>query len=373
MSMWPTDDGTKSNLSDAERSKEETRLRKQLDQLEQDLELALKGCIASVKVILADNIYYNLDRYVPMAEDEAVKTATGWALHRSLGGLLWSTYKATCRRNGVYAGAAGHRDFNAELFDPVSKHLARGWERAFQRRLPSSLDGFERSVWRHLETFHGAATQRAKECGTDYNGINMLNQQLQAHAQQISDTRSSALASAQELQREANRSFTPVIQQDMVPAYRGCVEERGTGSFMRMKNIMQTHVAARRGTMFWNATNAVKQQLEAMCDAMRAQMEDRIRDMHARLSRDYLAVLVGADAVARALGPPRAELMLRAEMAPLLAKADLAFAELFSFDMDKDPRGGGDVAGEECRGGEVVENGPDLDAQSEVRIKAEGN
>ncbi|EQB52846.1 hypothetical protein CGLO_07495 [Colletotrichum gloeosporioides Cg-14] len=53
--------------------------------------------------------------------------------------MLWATYKATCRRSGVYAGASGPRDFNAELFELISKQLATGWESAFERRLPYGL------------------------------------------------------------------------------------------------------------------------------------------------------------------------------------------------------------------------------------------
>lgn len=49
------------------------------------------------------------------ASEAAVPAAQGWGAHRNDGGLLWSTYKATCRRNGVHAGVAGARDFNAQL------------------------------------------------------------------------------------------------------------------------------------------------------------------------------------------------------------------------------------------------------------------
>lgn len=299
-----------------------------------------------MKQHLAENIFEKFDQYIPRAADDAVPTATQWGAPRAMGGLLWATYKATCRRNGVFSGSTGPRDFNEELFAPISKHLASGWERAFQRRLPSCLDDFVREVRTHLTAFHRDATEGAGERGSHYNSLNMLVQQLQAHSQRISDIRDVMVALAQNLQRDANRAFTPAIQEEMTPAYEDCFAERGMtrqqvltwqqlakhhdtgiGSFFRMKDKMISHVTTHRQSMFRNATGFVQQQLEEMCRHIKLQMEEFIQDIHARLSRDYLSVLVGTDVGA---GVPRVEQMLRAEMMSLLAKAELPFAELLS-------------------------------------------
>jgi hypothetical protein len=179
--------------------------------------------------LLAENIFDTFDKLIPLAINAALPTATQWGAPRGMGGLYWATYKAICRRNGVFCGCSGPRDFNEELFDPVSRHLAGGWERAFQRRLPACLDGFLGALRSRLETFHREATEQARERGggANYNGLAMLAQQLQAHGQRVADMRGGVLALAQELQREANRAFTPVIMDEMVPAYEGCVAERG--------------------------------------------------------------------------------------------------------------------------------------------------
>ncbi|KAK4100264.1 hypothetical protein N658DRAFT_516763 [Parathielavia hyrcaniae] len=341
MTMWASDDGTGSSLTDAERAREDTRLRKQLLKLEQNLETALRGCMTSVKQVLTEHIFSSFDRYVPMAADGAVPTATQWGAPRAMGGLVWSTYKATCRRNGVFAGASEARDFNAELFDPVSKHLASGWGRAFQRRLPSSLDDFLRTIKVHLEKFHAEATERAKARGTHYNGLHMLGQQLQAHSQRAADVRGAVLALAQEMQREANRGFTPVIQDEMTPAYEGCVEERGPGSYMRMKSLMIRHVDSRKAVMFRNATDLVQRQLEVdLCNRIREALETHVQELKSRLARDYLSALVGVDVSAIGLGPSLVELMLRGEILPLLPKIDGCFAELFGGGVGREEKGG---------------------------------
>ena len=98
---------------------------------------------------------------------------------------------------------------------------------------------------------------------------------------------------------------------------------------MRMKNLMLAHVSNQCGLMFRSATDHVQEQLEEMCDQIRVELEANVQGLRERLTRDYLAVLVGADTSTAGLGPLRIELMLRGEMVPLLRKADRFFAELF--------------------------------------------
>ncbi|KAK3294038.1 uncharacterized protein B0H64DRAFT_361274 [Chaetomium fimeti] len=377
MTMWASDDGTGSSLSNADKAKEETRLRKQLHKMEQDLETTLEECITSVRTVLEENVFENFDKYIPAAVEAALPTATQWGAHRSTGGLLWATYKATCRRNGIFSGSSGPRDFNDELFSPISKHLANGWERAFQRRLPQALDSFARHIKTRLSKFHREATERARERGTQYTALNMLNQQLGAHSVRISDVGALSVSLAQELQREANRAFTPVIQDEMTPAYEGCVAERGPGSYMRMKNLMLAHVNDHRESMFRVATNVVQEQLEEMCDKIGEQLGVSVEELQTRLARDYLAVLIGVDVSSVGMGPSRVELMLRGEMAPLLRKADRFFAELFpgqEVKYAKDEEDGGDdhddKKGEDDD--DFVKNEPEGSAQDSITAKGEG-
>jgi hypothetical protein len=160
---------------------------------------------------------------------------------------------------------------------------------------------------------------------------------------------------------------------------------------MRMKNLMINHVTNRRGSMFRNATNAVQRQLENLCERMRQEMEAHMQEVHARLARDYLSVLVGVDAAAMAAGVPRVELLLRSEMAPRLAKADGAFAEAFG---DADQKlvnyrstaegsavEGSSVEGtdnystadegEEPKDEDFIKSDPDLMAQDSIMVKTE--
>ncbi|KAK3398289.1 hypothetical protein B0T20DRAFT_453071 [Sordaria brevicollis] len=324
LSMWATNDGTRSNLTDSEKRAEEKHLRKRLYQMDQELGDVVKETMNSLKEALAENIYEIFERYLPAAAENAVPTATGWGAHRDAGGLFWATYKATCRRNGVYSGASGPRDFNAELIEPIYTPLSTSWERTFQRRLPAVLKNFAKSTKLLLETFHREATMRAQERGNNHQGIAMLSHQLQSHAQKVSELPDLLNEVIQDLQRDANRNFTPTIQAQMERAYVGCYEERGPGSYKRMKDLMVGHVQANRMTMFQAATGEVQNQLDVMCREIRKRLQNETEDLQDILGRDYLAALIGAEVAGRK-GLPRAERALRAEMVPLLQTTDPKF------------------------------------------------
>ncbi|GKT85786.1 tat pathway signal sequence [Colletotrichum tofieldiae] len=349
MKMWAANGGSRSQLSDQDSWKEETSLRAQLSALDkvcsplfreaehsltshQDFANAVDECVAAVKDALSESIYDLFDQTIPAASDAAVPTASGWGAHRSEGGMLWATYKATCRRAGVYAGTFGRRDFNAELLEPISRQLATGWERAFQRRLPQVLEGFAMSARLLLEKFHSNAISHSRERGSNYTGINMLSNQLRTHTTRLKEVPAMLHTAVQELQREASRGFHPVIQENMQPAYDICVAESGPGSYARMKSHMVNHVESSRHTMFRHSTNSVKEQLQALCKRVEDEMAQQVQDIYNLLARDYLAVIVGTDNNVKHAGLPRAERLLRAEMCPILEKAGQLFARSDSND-----------------------------------------
>ncbi|KAI8234419.1 Nuclear GTPase SLIP-GC [Colletotrichum sp. SAR 10_96] len=327
MRMWAANDGSLSHMSDQDKRNEEGHIRRQLASLDRDFKKAVDECLTSIKEALAESIYDYFDLTIPSASAAAVPTATSWGAHRSEGGMFWATYKATCGRSGVYAGASGPRDFNAELFEPISKQLATGWERAFQRRLPQALEGFAMSARLLLDTFHRGAIARSQQRGTNYAGINMLSQQLRTHTARLKEIPGLLRTVVQELQREASRGFHPVITEEMQPGYDLCVAECGTGSYARMKSHMINHVENARHTMFRRSTDSVKEQLKALCKRVENDMAVQVQEIYNLLARDYLSVLVGVDSSIQPAGLPRAERLLRADMYPILQGTSRWFAK----------------------------------------------
>lgn len=184
----------------------------------------------SFQEALSYNIYCIFDQTIPLAIASAVHTACRWSGPKSAGGMLWPTYKATCRRHGVYTGAAGPRNFNAEMLEPIKRHLANGWERAFQHRLPRMLDDFALRAREHLKKFHESVLNRAKKRCNNVAGVIMLANQITAYSHSLTELPNMVKETVMERQREANRAFDPVIRSVMVPAYDMCVLESGKSS-----------------------------------------------------------------------------------------------------------------------------------------------
>lgn len=88
-----------------------------------------------------------------------------------------------------------------------------------------------------------------------------------------------------------------------------------------MKSAMISHVEEVRHTMFREACDAVRQELEHMCKNSEAAMQTLVSELYRRLKRDYLSVLVQGSS-------PEPEKNLRASMRKDVAEADLWFAAM---------------------------------------------
>ncbi|KAI0470344.1 hypothetical protein F4859DRAFT_522828 [Xylaria cf. heliscus] len=281
MKLWSANDGKGSHLTDDEKCREEQHLKKLLDHLEEG---------------------------APRGE----------------GGLFWATYKATVRRQGVYSGASGPRDFNQDLFDPISRNLASGWERAFQRRLPTSFKAFANEVILKLQEFHQAAKARAEQHHTNVTGLVTLSSQILAHERTVQALPAAIGEKVTQLQREASRQFTPVIRDVMTEAYEICANESGQGSYARMKSAMIDHVEIVRGSMFHDATDVVKKELETMCRSVKTDIGEFIRAMFDTVCMDYMRTLVGIEVNRSKMS--RAELDMRYSIYKTLLRGDKLFA-----------------------------------------------
>ncbi|KAI0600034.1 Dynamin family-domain-containing protein [Biscogniauxia sp. FL1348] len=325
MKLWSANDGTMSHLTDGEKRREELHLRKLLDDLEKGFETSVKSAVTLLEQTLDEHIYKTFDAFIPFAIDAAVDTAAGWGAHRDMGGLFWSTYKATVRRNGVYAGAAGLRDFNQELFEPISRNLANEWELAFQRRLPAVLSQFSNEAKARLLQFKQDAETRARQRLTNPAGLLTLSNQILIHMRSLEALPATLFAAATDIQREASRQFTPVICEAMAQVYGFCANETGTGQYARMKAAMTEHVARARHVMFHEATDMVKTQLQAMCRALKKNMTEATENIYDSVFRDYMSVLVGTT-VERRDRISRDELEMRKRVKRALLRGDLLFA-----------------------------------------------
>jgi hypothetical protein len=229
------------------------------------------------------------------------------------------------RRDGSYhSSSAGHRDFNSDLVGPIVKKLATSWERAFQNRLPKAFDAFIKDSGKLLHNFHQAIEERARNNGVGLASLSALKSQIYTYEQLFADLNQVLITKMTELQREANRDFTPTIANIMHSVYDICTNECGKGSFKRMKEHMAHEVDRNRHHMFNDATLTVKRHLDSMCKALEDVMEERGEEIYIKMKADYMRVLGGVQ-INQAEGMSKVDRALRADIMSILRAVDAQF------------------------------------------------
>ncbi|KAL1618669.1 hypothetical protein SLS54_007105 [Diplodia seriata] len=323
--LWASSTRNGSHLSAAQQQKEARFVENKLEEFQKDLSKVVDDTLSGLTEALTQNIYEKYDRAIATASDASLPTAEGWGAPRSQGGMFWATYRATVVRNGVFSGAAGPRDFNGELAEPMIKQIATGWERAFQRALPAQLDKFKKMTLEVLTNFHNTVTMRARELGVSTVAVAALSRQLNSYEPFLKGQVESIKAMMTTIQREVNREFTPVIAAAMEHAYHMCLTEHGSGSYMRMKGHMSAHVSKSRTTVFQDACDAVKARLNDLTSTIKSELAIRAEGVHATARRDYIQVLGNLGTVA---APSQAEIDLRDDIAHILESSEEGFRRL---------------------------------------------
>ncbi|KAG4443740.1 hypothetical protein IFR05_000829 [Cadophora sp. M221] len=338
LGLWAFNDGTGLNLTDVQLAAETKFLKLRLQKLEQSLDKAVMDCLKEMNDTLAENIFEHYEQLVELAVAEANNTVGNWHRNvnkdnRTLGGYYWATYKAIVRREGVFSNAQGTHDFNAQLTEPIIKHLASHWEKAFAQRLPRVLSSFSRQAKGLLTAFHREIELRTMKTGSGSAGVAMLGQQLNIYEQVFAALATQMLEMINGLQREANREFTPVIARNLSTAYDYCANESGGGCFNRMKAHMSQHIDHIRGSMFSESCEEVKGLLLNMCKQVSSRMSEHTDIVFIRIERDYLEVISGTQLPGQTM--PKWERQMRAEVAKVIEDRKQVVIELARNDAAK--------------------------------------
>lgn len=197
---------------------------------------------------LEKQLFATFATLVASSSGNAVSIAEEWGALRSQGGLSWSTvsaltspspwvqvlltcirkYRATVKRSGVFSGTSGSRDFNAELFEPISKKLSMTWELVFHRSFPRSLRRFARQSKDAIDKFQLETMDGVPHKLQSQRVFVTLDKQVQAQIACLDIARGSLKKDVvDKTGRTANRMFAPAIQKVMEDAYANCMEQTG--------------------------------------------------------------------------------------------------------------------------------------------------
>jgi hypothetical protein len=174
--------------------------------------------------------------------------------------------------------------------EPIYKHLANGWEKAFQRRLPHVLKACAKGYSNDLRAFHKAIEVHSFSHGGNPR-LGLLAQQLTNYEAVFGDLGSKMVDLINERQRDINREFTPNVCNAMLAVYNACVAESGPGQFVRMKTHMTNHVTAQKDNMFQRATQVVRNMIMDLIKDVEEHMANRTDQVFVGMRRDYLQVL----------------------------------------------------------------------------------
>jgi hypothetical protein len=175
-------------------------------------------------------------------------------------GLLWQTYQATVRRDGVYtSGVAGAIDFNQELCDPMEREFSTDWQSVLDSTIQRLLAECEQKILQIATT----ATQELAKCFSQ-NGVdggrlsNMLNTATRSSNTALKVSFQSMARLAVDTQRELSRALLPSVKERMQQSYTAAMSvERGGGVFDRMKRAVMGTTSSAVDGMFEEATKKI--------------------------------------------------------------------------------------------------------------------
>ncbi|KAI9785143.1 MAG: hypothetical protein M1839_000781 [Geoglossum umbratile] len=359
LSLWASTDGSSACLTNDQKAGELKVLHKKLGKLEDKLDRIVEKCMNELKEELGYHIYDRYEPAVSNATQSASVTCNRWGApinreNRAEGGYHFQTYKAICRRGGVYSNHYGTHDLNMQLVEPMIKILATGWERAFARAIPTVLSQYARAAGRALESFHNGVEARARVNGVGIAGLAMLVQQLHTYEAIFKDVVAISTDVINARQREINREFTPVIAVAMQTVYGLCENESGVGSFARMRSHMSNHVDHAKDIMFKKSTDEVRRHLGKMLSSVQETVANRTEKVFLLIKRDYMSVLGGGSSTQELM--PKEERLARRGAEDIVRKYDRDWQELAN------------VEGENAIGNDV--RGIDMDDRNPVKEEA---
>ncbi|EEQ83790.2 uncharacterized protein BDCG_00595 [Blastomyces dermatitidis ER-3] len=264
-----------------------------LDILQQGLENLTGEVLAEITSAVEDNIFDKFGaspRLPPFrnaipACNEAGKALAQWNRSRKVSpeGLAWNTYKAICRRQGVYK----HHDWNSTLIRPMMPVLAVGWERSFSRLIPKILTRYSKTTYGYVKALYASLEPRISAGAVGSKIAEKLKVQLPTYRASFKELSAASSKILCESHKAANRAFVPIIAAELGEAYEGCGSAMGRGVYLRMKDIMTQHVEKRRHEMFHKSTEHVKSELEGSIQSVRDYLAMETEKLFQKISWDY--------------------------------------------------------------------------------------
>ncbi|KAK9769426.1 hypothetical protein SCAR479_13908 [Seiridium cardinale] len=256
--------------------------------LRKDIKAAAKKSADDCKEVFEKEVIRKFVTAGTRAAKAVPAIAEKWGAPQQQNGYHFGVYRAVCVRRGAYSSPKyGRIDFNEKLCYPFMKELAASWEKAFTRDIPKVLEGFYLTSQRLMEAFHDRIQNHLQHPGASER-IKTLRPQLATYVQTIKDGQSDFGQKVQQWQRESSRELAPGIKTTLEDVYDECRTIRGTGSFTRMKRVIEDGVETYGRDMYMKASKTATGKLRTMCSDYGAILDEQIDNTIDNMTSDYI-------------------------------------------------------------------------------------
>lgn len=225
------------------------------------------------------------------ARKRAIDTSVEWGSTESKNSIQWQTYRATCRRDGVWQPPQRSLiDFNDQLAKPILEIIVMGWDKVFHTKIPRSIQSVADSTHAALATFDAIFKQVVLGLGVSETYLKMLYLQLSRYTDSLQDAFYSLRYDILIGQRSVSRSLTPSVQAFMLKIYRSASEQKGKGCFVRTKQIVEDGVKEKSKVIFSDLKKQVKRGLESLLSTSENDLRTSVFSTLDNMEEDYMSM-----------------------------------------------------------------------------------
>ncbi|KAI1363707.1 hypothetical protein F5Y08DRAFT_354221 [Xylaria arbuscula] len=289
--LWSRDSNTDVYLTHEERMTTMGFLRDKVEQLGRRLQKANEDLFYQLKEIL-EVLFNRFNAAALYAYRSAPGIARGWP---------------TPTRD-----ADGYRD----LASPLLQNLGNHWEITFAKKIPDLLVSHTQVCKQHQEYIHSLIEAGLQSKAAFDGVVNMLRDQNEQRVIALSNKIDTFNSEASKLQKEANRAFTPAIQENLKPKYQENAADRGPGVFARIRENMEQAVNKRK--IFMSSCQPPQARLSELPKDIKHELDVYSKVMLDEMLADYKSIINGSDS-------PEKSKAIRQEIHELLKKVDSRF------------------------------------------------
>ncbi|GIK02466.1 hypothetical protein Aspvir_006522 [Aspergillus viridinutans] len=299
MLLWSSATGSAHVLSDAKKQELEAGYKEAgMQELQDQL-------FASLRTTFAENVLQKLENACQHGSQGFREVVADWNED-----VHWSTYRAICRRSGVWKGY----NWNSEVAYPMLEYIRSYWIRTFNEEIPLHLQIFSQNTGTCLDIFHKNMISSADESSVQQNNTE-LQKTLGTAANSLRHQVKETEASLRIQQKTANRLFVGVIAAELEGTFWRCANEAGTGMLKRMQALMEREAEVNGAQILEKSAQRVSEELSNILKQTEGKITRIVRATVRELARDYHTAIIASQISEQ-------EMQLKLEVAEAIRKAE---------------------------------------------------